>query len=83
VRTKTLETVKTRGTCWQLMTVRDHTHVQFTGYVRLLVATSDISRPELEPIYGSEGWGFESLRARSKSQFRPPPSFSSIDAGTP
>jgi hypothetical protein len=64
VRTKALETVETRCRCWQLMAGRDHTYVQFIGSIWLLVANPGISRLGLGPIYGSEGWGFESLRAR-------------------
>jgi hypothetical protein len=64
MRTKRRETVETAGNRWQPVADRIGGSVQAARQLWPLLSTLVIVCPRLCQNYGSEGWGFESLRAR-------------------
>jgi hypothetical protein len=71
LRTKTPETVETRGNRWQLLARVARMSAQLSGHAWPLLAALGIFCPTLNQNYGSEGWGFESLRARLNTWSEP------------
>jgi hypothetical protein len=67
MRTKTRETVETGGNCWPRVANIVSASAEPEGQFWPFLVTPGISCPRPGSNYGSEGWGFESLRARCKS----------------
>ena len=72
VRTKAAETVETRGHYWPLQAGTERGFIQAIAHIWQLMAALGIFCPGPRQNYGSEGWGFESLRARRVSPVQRP-----------